>query len=652
MADLGALKVRIEADSSGLEKGMSKAQQTVKRGGAQLRTSVGQWAKWGAAAAGAMAVAGAAIFKATSESIRQLKIMSQVANTNVADFQRMAYGAQQFGIEQDKLSDILKDVNDRVGDFIATGAGPMADFFENIAPKVGVTAQQFQKLNGKDALQLYVSSLEKANLSQSEMTFYMEAIAGDATRLLPLLRDNGAAMQSFADEADRLGIVLSEIDIAKVEQANQAMRRVSAYGSGIAQQFTVELAPVVTAIAEHFADVAEEAGGMNKVIRTGLDGIATAVGVVADAYRGWEAIFAALRVAGGAFSSALIRILKAPLDAIQLVINGSIDGLNKMIKAANVISPVEFELITPYQLSSLGTMNDLLRSSRIVTKGFKNDLDELTNLPLPSDVIAKRLEEARAKAAEAAATTSGTEIQGGGGSFGGEETGGMDKSAEQIRDKTEDMLKAYDERFMSQRELEQQHFESEIEMLALAMEQELLTKEQFQDRIEQSTQAHKDRLLAMDEAEKNAKLSMASSMFSGLANLMNTNSKKLFKIGKAAAIAGAVVDAYKGISKTLAEYPYPWNLGFAAAHAATAFAQIQNIKKQQFGAAGSPSTFVDGQPAVRTTGSGGGGGTTGGSSGGQNININLVGDNFSGSGVRGLIGEINKALGDGVQLNV
>jgi hypothetical protein len=37
----------------------------------------------------------------------------------------------------------------------------MKDFFEQIAPKVNVTAAQFAKLSGPEALQLYVSSLEK-----------------------------------------------------------------------------------------------------------------------------------------------------------------------------------------------------------------------------------------------------------------------------------------------------------------------------------------------------------------------------------------------------------------------------------------------------------------------------------------------------------
>src|SRR5690606_26372918 len=125
------------------------------------------------------------------------------------EFQGLAYAARNFGIEQDKLSDILKDVNDKVGEFNSTGGGPMKDFFEQIAPRVGLTADAFRKLSGPQALQLYYDSLQQAGASQQGMTFYMEALASDATALIPLLRDNGKAIKDMSAEAQQLGIVLS-----------------------------------------------------------------------------------------------------------------------------------------------------------------------------------------------------------------------------------------------------------------------------------------------------------------------------------------------------------------------------------------------------------------------------------------------------------
>ena len=127
---------------------------------------------------------------------KELTNLSQLAGTNVEDFQRFAFAAKTVGIEQDKVADILKDVNDKFGDFLVTGAGPLADFFENIAPRVGVTADAFRGLSSDQALGLYVKTLQEAGVNQQQLTFFMEALANDATVLTPLLLNNGEAMDS------------------------------------------------------------------------------------------------------------------------------------------------------------------------------------------------------------------------------------------------------------------------------------------------------------------------------------------------------------------------------------------------------------------------------------------------------------------------
>lgn len=80
--------------------------------------------------------------------------------------------------------------------FSKLAAGPLADFFENIAPLVGVTIQQFQKLSGPEALQLYYDSLQKVGASQNDLKFYMEAIISDSSLLIPLLENGGRVLRS------------------------------------------------------------------------------------------------------------------------------------------------------------------------------------------------------------------------------------------------------------------------------------------------------------------------------------------------------------------------------------------------------------------------------------------------------------------------
>ena len=67
--------------------------------------------------------------------------LSQVANASTTAFRRFAIAAKTVGIERQKAADLLKDVNDRVGDFLVTGGGPMADFFEKVTPLVDITPE-------------------------------------------------------------------------------------------------------------------------------------------------------------------------------------------------------------------------------------------------------------------------------------------------------------------------------------------------------------------------------------------------------------------------------------------------------------------------------------------------------------------------------
>ncbi|WP_373452468.1 phage tail tape measure protein [Pseudomonas aeruginosa] len=166
------------------------------------------------------------------------------------------------GIEQEKLADIFKDVNDKVGDFLNTGGGALADFFENVAPKVGVTADQFRNLSGPQALGLYVSSLEKAKVSQSDMTFYLEAIASDATALLPLLRNNAEGFKTFGDAAQAAGAILDEKTIKSANELKAATWLVEQSTTGLKNQLTSALIPVLSDFATKLLDVSKDGTSM------------------------------------------------------------------------------------------------------------------------------------------------------------------------------------------------------------------------------------------------------------------------------------------------------------------------------------------------------------------------------------------------------
>ena len=101
-----------------------------------------------------------------AEMGREIDKLSQISGPAQTDSSAWHLAPRRWASNGTKLADIFKDTSDKVGEFLATGGGPLRTF-EVIAPKVGVTAQAFRDLSGPQALQLYFDSLQKAGVGKS-----------------------------------------------------------------------------------------------------------------------------------------------------------------------------------------------------------------------------------------------------------------------------------------------------------------------------------------------------------------------------------------------------------------------------------------------------------------------------------------------------
>ncbi|ARU02427.1 phage tail tape measure C-terminal domain-containing protein [Yoonia vestfoldensis] len=311
----GGRQVRAELEGVGEAgtRGMGRLSRELDQANARMAAFARRAKIAATAAATALAGAVVAMTRSTVAAANEIGQLSQVANANPEVFQRWAAASATVGIEQEKLADILKDMNDRVGDFLQTGGGPMADFFENIAPRVGVTADQFARLSGPEALQLYVSSLEKAGVSQQEMTFYLEAMASDTTRLIPLLQNGGAEMTRLGMQAQALGAVLDADAIAAMRRAELALVSIGQVFTGVRNRIAVALAPSLEAIANSFVALASATSPISQAfdaVLSNLDRLAVYAGTFATFLAGrWVAAMAvaALSVRGLATTLVVLR---------------------------------------------------------------------------------------------------------------------------------------------------------------------------------------------------------------------------------------------------------------------------------------------------------------------------------------------------------
>ena len=605
MGDFKEIAVRVGADIEPLKKGFKTAGEQVKdfKGKA-----VGLAKQMTAVTAAVAGTAGAMVAMAdkAAQSAREIKNLSMISGVSAERFQKLAAGARTVGIEQDKLADIFKDSKDKVGDFLSTGGGPLADFFENVAPKVGIMAEEFRYLSGPQILQKYTDGLEKANLSQAEMAFYMEAIASDATALIPLLGEGGKGFTEIGERAQETGAIISALDIEKLDKMKGSLDSITGSAKAGAVTFAAEFAPVIGALAEEFQRLRVETNNFGSASEAAFGFAVKTVGVFADGIRGIQVIVKGLEVAFHGFSVVVNTVLGNAAKGVEFFTNSVITGLNSMIAGFNSIPGVDDIGLLSYTNAS-GEILGWADTAKASMNSAMGELHDIMMQPLPSDKIDKFVASA-VEAYETAAKESVAAIK----------NSGLVEASNKVNMTLEEGHKKY-----------------------------------ARSRTDNAKQA------AGEEKEvQKLQLSDASSFFGNLSSLMGSENKKMFEIGKTAAKAQTVVDTYAAAQsayKSLAGIPVVGpGLGIAAAGAAVVagMARLNAISSTSFNGGGSISNAgATATPAAAQGQAGMGAGQSSSQSvfieGGVN-----EGDLFRGSAINGLIDRINEAGADGKTINV
>ena len=604
MATIGKLAVQIIADIQGLKNGLNDAVSETDSASKSMINSV---KAIGAAFAASLTVG---MFKdmivGAAEASRQIDQLSRLSATSAANFQAQAYAAQQFGISNEKLADIFKDVQDKVGDFMQNGAGPLADFFKNIAPQVGVTADQFRNLGGPDALQLYVSSLEKANLSQNEMTFYLEAIASDSALLLPLLQNNGQAMKDLGDEAQRLGMILDTETIKANKEFAAELDRLDALSAALGRSIGSALIPYVNDLTSALI------AGIDASKRYG-----TSLGEAFD-----EALDAT------AAMSPLLKMLNIYREASK--IQSEMNYRGKGFDDPRLNTPATLPISRP-AAAPAGPAAAMPTDA----------LDEwFENYGKKQDQLAEREREYWASRVQRIeeGLMSESEL--------------LNHKHQADIERLDAAVMSEDERRLIRESLEMEHLDRmtdiEEQGRALRIEAEQNAANEI-ERIRLASMTKLEKFTAMSYSDQAAAVGKA---MSEQLTSVTTNSRAMFNIQKAANISQAIMDTYAGATRALKDFPAPISYAVAGATLASGLARVASIKSQTFGGASAASGGGAASGGVAATSGMAAQGGGGGQSMSQSITVQGIGADslFSGDAVRTLIDRLIDAQRNGARI--
>lgn len=410
---LSRIQILLDANTANFEQNLQNAQRTTVSTFDKIKSSAKVMGTAVAAGAASATVALAAMAWETANQAVELEKFALRANTTTQDFQKMAVGAQAYGIEQEKLSDMMKDFNEKLGELTTIGAGGGVDFFEQIAVKTEGSAAaaeklilKMQKLSGPEALQLYVDKLEEAGVTQQQMSFYLESMASDMTDLIPLLINGGEGMKLYSDAAERAGIVMNDETIAQAKILKEQMYLLDLQLQGAKNQLMQAVIPAFVDIAQaffggseqgiQFTGVAEGIAKALKIVASIAIGAVTAIQLVGKALGGMAAVGGALWNELDWYEMNPIGLVKAAYEA-----RAEISALTNEMKAdmhSTIIGAAE-RLDGMWNSTSSGTAAQMaaLRSVEKTTGGVNAGLGTLVEKQDKAEKSAKKATKANSE---------------------------------------------------------------------------------------------------------------------------------------------------------------------------------------------------------------------------------------------------------------
>lgn len=593
---MSEVKVRIGADTRELEQGVNRSKKALSELRGELREGISTAAKWGAGIATAGAAAFTALASKGLQAVDAQAKLSRQLSTTTQSVATLSRAAELSGISMEQVSSGVRQFTVRLAQ-ATSGTGPAADALKTL----GISAEELSAVPLDQRLEQITTAIQET-VPASQQAAIAAQLFGERAGLA-FAQLNPEVLAQARAEAELFGTAISAVDAAKVEAANDAFSTLNLALKGISNRMAIELAPILTALSQMFVQSAKDAGGFGQATTESFNGILQSIGFTMDAMEGLKRTF---QVAGRFIAITMLEAERSLWSAADSIVNGPVEAINLLIDAMNNIPGVDIERVglTGFGETARENMALAAEALRIGTQ----DIQDILMAPMPSHTFDNFVQQAR-EAADAAAQAI-MESQGGDGNLSGLLIGGDEAKKEEERKKQlAAQVEAIREANLTELEALEEKLEREREILEAAREAELIDEEKHDQLLEQVDQAHQDKLTDInkkaakeraDAAQKEAEVRQRamSQMFGNLTTLMNSGSRKMFEIGKAAAIANALVD---GKAAVLGAYKVGSRIGgppvgaaFAGAAAAATMSQIQAIRSQSFGSGGGASGSITG----------------------------------------------------------
>jgi hypothetical protein len=256
IVELDARTAKLDAKLNSTNDKLDKLTQSSEKSDSGLRklgagaAVVGSAIIKTAAAAVALGSAVSAIVLSSAKSRRELELLAKQAKTTTSDFQALSFATNKYGINAEQIGDISKDIADKVGEFSAAGTGAFQDYADVMKlskDEARAAANEFEGLSSQEILGKMVSRMEDASVSGDKMTFVLESLGNDASRLIPLFSNNSRELTDLKKRFDDVNnsLQITGTQAAALQDVSDTFTLLTSSAGNATTAISATLAPVL-----------------------------------------------------------------------------------------------------------------------------------------------------------------------------------------------------------------------------------------------------------------------------------------------------------------------------------------------------------------------------------------------------------------------
>lgn len=538
-AVIGALRVNLSADTAEFKRNLSEAQTIANKFG----TVIGSSLKGGLLAIGAAGAAGAAglvaLTKSSFETISAQVDLSRRVGASVAAIQTLQHAAELSGGSSEGLAKALGTLNAKLGEAAEKGAGPAYEAIQ----RLGLSIQALSQMDADERIKAISDRMVELSYNTQQQASTLRELGIKQQDIINLFQEGSAAINQSRDELKAWGVLLSDVDAAKVEAAGDSWDKLKTILEGIGNQIAIRVAPLIQAVADYIGDAAKQTGGFGEAIDKAIT-----LGIH---------LFAAINREIYDFRISVDEITAAFLNFFDTIASGP----------PNLIATIFG-----------GTAEDY--GFKPINESFGHLKETLQKPPTDAEWDAwfeniKNKSNAAAEAAVKAARPPSSDAE-------SDPIGeAQAKELAKFQEGLQQRLSSLQESIMTEREQELAAYDQRLSDLEDFHNAGLLSDQEYRDLLLKNSQDHAAKLKAIDDdilKQQVRSFQKQADGWFGVASDIGSALDSIFGQSKAVAIAQAIINTAQAITKSLAEYgATPLGLAAAAAAAAAGAAQIATI---------------------------------------------------------------------------